>query len=370
MRHIPDGVLRRLDDEPLAVPDRVTDHVAACGRCGARRAEIADDREYVAQLFTAPRLVPDIDIAWARLQRELVSSQADGAGGRRRRARRRRRRAWFPRVSLRTGLAIGAVGIVVAGTAAAATLTTIFAPAHVAPVSLSQSDLRAIATLTGLGDSPALGGFSTPNGSSTLRFGTITWSSGTPHPALSLAHAAAEAGFPVTLPARLPAGVGAVERVIVQPRVRATVSFNSTAASLSGSTVTLDAGPAVVAEYAGSSTADVPTLGVATVRRPTARSTGATLRQIEAFLLSQRGVPPGLAQEVRLLGDLRTTLPVPVPPGVSVRSVQVRGWPGVLLADSSNAASAVIWEDGRGLIHTVVGILDSQDVLNVAAQLG
>ena len=27
MRHVPDGVLRRLDDEPLAVPDRVTEHV-------------------------------------------------------------------------------------------------------------------------------------------------------------------------------------------------------------------------------------------------------------------------------------------------------------------------------------------------------
>jgi hypothetical protein len=94
------------------------------------------------------------------------------------------------------------------------------------------------------------------------------------------------------------------------------------------------------------------------------------MRQIEAFLLSQPGIPPGLAEEIRLLGDLRTTLPVPVPPGASVRSVQVAGWPGLLLADSSNAASAVVWEDGRGLLHAVVGILDSQDVLNVADQLG
>ena len=38
--------------------------------------------------------------------------------------------------------------------------------------------------------------------------------------------------------------------------------------------------------------------------------------------------------------------------------------------DGSNAASAVVWEDGQGLIHAVVGILDSQDVLNVANQLG
>ena len=43
MRHIPDGVLRRVDDEPLAIPDRVTDHLAGCGSCGDRRALIADD---------------------------------------------------------------------------------------------------------------------------------------------------------------------------------------------------------------------------------------------------------------------------------------------------------------------------------------
>jgi hypothetical protein len=273
-------------------------------------------------------------------------------------------------VSLRAGLAIGAVGIVIVGTAAAATLTTIFAPTHIAPVALSQSDLRAIAAFTGLGDGQALGGFSTPNGSSAMRFGTITWSSRTAHPVSSRAQAAAEAGIPVTLPSHLPAGVGAVQRFIVQPRVTAKVTFNATATGLAGSSVTFDAGPAVVAEYAGTSGTDLPTLGVATMRRPTARSTGATLRQIEAFLLSQPGTPPQLAEQIRLLGDLRTTLPVPVPPGVSVHSMQVAGWPGVLLADASNAASAVVWEDGRGLVHAVVGILDSQDVMNVADQLG
>ena len=370
MRHIPDGVLRRLDDEPLAVPDRVTGHLAGCRHCSTRRAEIAGDTDYAAQLFSAPQPVLDMDIAWARLQPELESQRTGGAVRPSRPARIRSRRVWFPRVSLRTGLAVGAIGIVVAGTAAAATLTTVFAPTHVAPVSLSQSDLRAIAAFAGLGDSHALGGFATPNGSSRLRFGTITWSSGTAYPTSSLAQAVAEAGFPVSLPAHLPAGVGAVQRFMVQPRVTAAVTFDSTAAGLAGSSVTLDAGPAVVAQYAGTSGADVPTLGIATMRRPTAQSTGASLSQIEAFLLGQHGIPPQLAEEIRLLGDLRTTLPVPVPPGASARSVQVDGWPGILLADSSNAAAGVVWEDGGGLLHVVVGILDSQDVLNVANQLG
>lgn len=371
MRHIPDGVLRRLDDEPLAVPDRASDHVAGCPRCSARRAEIAEDTERAAELFSVPHVVPDIDSGWARLQHELQSSGAGATGKRRHPRRVRPRAARLPSVSLRTGLAIGAVATVVAGTAAAATLTSVFAPTHVAPVSVSEGDLRAIAALTGLGDGQAFGGFSTPNGSSPLRFGIVKWaSSGAAHSASSPLQAAAETGFSVNLPARVPAGVGAVRQLMVQPRVSATVTFNSAAGTLAGSSVTLDAGPAVVAEYAGTSGNDVPTLGVATMRRPTARSTGATITQIEAFLLSQPGVPPQLAEEVRLLGDPRTTLPVPVPPGASVRSVQVAGWPGVLLADPSNAASAVIWEDGHELLHTVVGILDSRDALNVANQLG
>jgi hypothetical protein len=306
-------------------------------------------------------------MAWARLQRELHQ----GAGRRRRLAPVFGHPARFPRVSLRAVLLIGAVAVVVAGTAAAATLTTIFAPSRVAPVSLSQSDVRAIAAFIGLGDSDVLGGFPTPSGSTTARFGTITWSSSGPaHRASSLAEATAEAGFPVSLPARLPAGVGAAEQFVVQPRVSATVTFNSTAAGVGGSGVALDAGPAVLVEYAATGGTGVPTLGVATMPRPTARSTGASMSQIEAFLLTQPGIPPQLAEEVRLLGDLRTILPVPVPRGASVRSVQVAGWPGVLVADSSNAAGGVVWEDGGGMLHIVAGILDSQDLLNVADELG
>jgi hypothetical protein len=371
VRHIAEGALRRLDDEPLAVPDKVTEHLARCGRCSARRARIACDTEHAARLFSGPQLVPNTDEAWVRLRRELYRRQDEGADRRRTPAPSFRRPPRFPRVSLRAGLVIGAVGIVVGGTAAAATLTTIFAPTHVAPVSVSQGDVRAITAFMGLGDSRVLGGFPTPSGTSTLRFGTINWSSsGIAQPASSPAEATAEAGFPVSLPTRLPAGVGAVRQVIVQPRVSATVTFNSTAAGLGGSSVILDAGPAVLVEYATATGTDLPTLGVVTMPRPTARSTGASMSQIEAFLLHQRGIPPQLAEEVRLLGNLGTTLPVPVPRGASVRSVQVAGTPGVLVADRSNAAAGVVWEDGRGILHFVAGILDSQDVLNVADQLG
>jgi hypothetical protein len=369
VRHVPDGVLRRLDDEPLAIPDRVTDHVAGCERCRARRERIASDTELAAHLFLGPHVVPDDDLAWARLRRELYRTPERAEAPTPRVASVDRRRPVFPRLSLRAGLAIGSVAILIAGTAAAATLTTIFAPTHVAPLAVNQSDLQAIGAFMG-GNSGALGGFSTPSGSRTLPFGTIKWSSPPAQPVSSLGQAEAQAGFSVRLPTHLPAGVGALRRIAVQPRMSATVTFNSTSASLAGSSVTLDTGPAVLAAYGGTGGNDVPTLGVATMPRPRAVSSGASLSQIEAFMLSQPGIPPELAEEVRLLGDLKTTLPVPVPARAAVRSVQVAGWPGVLLADPSNTAAGVIWEDGRGVLHAVAGLLDSQQVLNVADQLG
>jgi len=371
VRHVPDGVLRRLDDEPLAVPDRVTEHVIDCGRCSARRVQIVHDTERAARLLSAPQLVPDTDLAWARLRRELQRGPAEQGDHRRWSMPAGWRGPRSPRVSLRAGLAIAALGVVVAGTAAAATLTTVFAPTHVAPVTVSRSDVQAIASLMGVGDENVLGGFSSPAGSSPTRFGRVTWSSlGPAHAVSSRADAAAQAGFGVSLPARLPAGVGALQQYNVQPRVNAAVTFGAGAGKLRGSSVTFAAGPAVLVQYGSTGQDAGPTLAVIAMRRPTARSTGASMSQIEAFLLGQPGIPRELAEEIRLLGDLRTTLPVPVPAGASARSVQIGGWPGVLLADSSNAAAGVVWEDGRGMLHVVAGILDSQDVLNVADQLG
>lgn len=371
MRHATEGTLRRLVDEPAAVPDRVRGHVAGCQRCHARQVRVSRDTERCARLLAGPRLVPDVDAAWARLQAELHQPAAKGAGRRGGTAALPRRAYQFRRVSLRTGAVIGVAGLVAAGTAAAATLTTVFAPVRVAPLSLSQSDVQAVAAFMGTGGSHVLGGFPSPSGSSTLPFGTINWSSsGHAETVRSLAQATDLAGFRVNLPDRLPSGVGPAQGFIVQPRVTATVTFAASAAGIGGSSVVLDAGPAVLVEYRSAAGTDLPALAVLAMPRPTAVSTGATTSQIEAFLLRQPGIPPQLAEEIRLLGNLGTILPVPVPPGASVRSVQVAGWPGVLLADASNAAAGVVWEDGVGTVHLVVGILDPQDVLYVAKQLG
>jgi hypothetical protein len=186
----------------------------------------------------------------------------------------------------------------------------------------------------------------------------------------TLAAASSAAGFTVPLPSTLPAGVGRPRQFVVQPRVKVTVDVRAGVPTIGGSSVVLDAGPAVLVAYGSSGGLDVPTLGILTMPRPTAVATGAALRQIEAFVLDQPGVPADLAQEIRLLGDVGTTLPVPVPARAIERSVDVAGSPGVLVTDSSNIATGVVWEDGAGVLHAVAGLIDQKDVLGVASQIG
>lgn len=358
MRHVADGTLRRLADEPLAVPDRVVDHLAGCPRCATRRADIGVDAEYSRDLLTAPAPVPDPDRAWARLQARIQH----GPPARTAVARSR----WRPR----TALVAGAAGLAVAGSVAAATVTTVFAPTHVAPVTLTQDDLQTLASVMGLDPGRSLGAFPSPSGTQKFAFGTISWSSsGPPSQVGSLHQAESLSGLSVSLPTRLPAGIGSVQRFAVQPQLRATVTFNAAAKRLAGATVTLDIPPAVVVAYGAAGT-QLPGLAVLAMPRPTAVSSGASTAQIEAFLLSRPGLPRQLAEEFKLLGDPTTTLPVPVASGTTVRSVRVAGAPGVLVSVPSKAASGVVWEDTHATLHAVAGLLTPQDVLHVADQLG
>ena len=334
MRHIPDGVLRRLDDEPLAVPDRVTDHLdgaaSAAALAGPRspatpslrcacsplrtsfltstsRGGLGSSASSTANRLTPRRRVRARPLATCTLPQDVA---ARWTGHRRRRHRARGHgRGGHSDDHLRADSRGRAV------------------PER----ERSARDRR----VGRAGRQRVAGCPERVERIEAFRFGTISWSSSPSQPAASLSRATAQAGFPVALPAHLPAGVGRLQQLGVQPRVSATVTFNAKAATLAGSSVRIDAGPAVLAQYSAASGPGVPTLAVTTMRRPTADSSGASLSQIEAFMLDQPGVPPELAEEVRLLGDLRTTLPVPVPSGASVRSVKIDGSPGVLLADAS-----------------------------------
>src|SRR5580698_2956490 len=225
MRHVSDGVLRRRQEEPFAVPDAAGRHLETCGRCRASSGKIAEDASLASLLLAEPPVTTDTetDAAWARLRRQLELEPAA-----RRPSVRRGGVPRFPRpvvnVPAATGVAVAAV-LVAGGVAAAATLTTVFAPTKVAPVHVTTGDLKAITNVLGIGSETSH--LSPGGGTQQLRFGTLRWSSsGHAGPVASVAQATARTHLAFTAPARLPAGVGAISGVAVQPQGTATITFS------------------------------------------------------------------------------------------------------------------------------------------------
>ncbi len=369
MHHVSSPVLRRLADDPLAVPDRARRHVGGCSRCQAQRREVASDAARASSLVSAPHDIGDVDLEWIMLterlrQRDLPASPATG-------------RHWhMPRPAARISLGAGtaaAATVIAAGAGAAAALTTVFAPTHVAPVKLSQGELRAISTITGISPGQLAGGLQ-PSGSVALRFGELSWTTtGQPRKVSSVAQARAQTHLAYSMPGTLPAGVGSPASIEVLPQVTATISFGPSAGgAVAGSTLEITAGPGIIVEYSngGSGGNDLTTLALVAMRRPLATSTGATASQLEKFLLSQPGVPAGVSEQLQLLGNPGTVLPVPVPPGADEQQLTIGGVPAVLVSDRSGAVSGVVWESRDGIVHGVGGLLDSRDILSVARQAG
>lgn len=356
MRHVRDGVLRRLVDEPPAVADRDIAHVEHCERCQARLARVQADAGTARALLVRPQPVPDIETGWRR----------SNAPGRRVAVRRLPRRVRTRRLAGWTGVAVVS-GVLVAGVAAAATLTVVFSPTRVAPLPVSNADLQSLSGIFGIGP--------TGTASGTWAYGTIEWAT-RPKPLTAMSRQAAQAaaGMSISLPATVPTGVGSVTTYVAVPAAKVTVTFDSTAGpSLAGSTLTMTLGPAVLAEYGAAATTatpgGIPALAVGAMRRPTATSSGATTTQLEAFVLSRPGFPQGLAQEIRLLGNLDHVLPVPVPPGVAQTPSSVDGSPAVYLSLADGTAGGVVWERGH-VVEAVGGLLGQREVLDVARQVG
>ncbi|MGH9120504.1 MAG: hypothetical protein ACRDYC_00930, partial [Acidimicrobiales bacterium] len=366
MRHATEGQLRRLEDEPLAVADRVVEHLDGCSACRGDLDSARRDSQRCARHFGGPRAVPNLDAAWARF---TMQQRVEAARPRRHltSAGRTSAEVSVPRrvgrlagVSMRSALVAGGVAVVLAGTAAAATVTTVLSPTHVAAVPLSKSDIATLAEFMGMtpmhsscqagtscsahgstGDSvgsgtstqpgngiPMLGGFTSPSGTITTKYGTVEWSSsGQAQRVSTLAAAEQAAGFDIAVPTTLPSGVSGATNYIVQPHVQATITLDQGIAEVGGATVVIDAGPAVLVTYGSVGGEGMPTLGILTMPRPQATVSGASLSQIEAYLLTRGGLPSDLAQEVRLLGNLATTLPVPIPPKAVESSVTVNGSP-------------------------------------------
>src|ERR1700735_4975739 len=256
MNHVSSPVLRRLQDEPLSVPDSARRHLGACARCQASNSKIAQNAALAARVLAAPAAGPDdTSRAWARLQaNEPLGDRATGRRGApaagRAAVRVPRPRPRIASLSLGTGT-IAVAGVLVAGTGAAVALTTVYAPTHVAPVRVSQGDTLALATIASIGGTGVTDGL--PPAGQQLPFGDLSWTSaGKASPVPSVAQARTLTGLPLTSPRTVPAGVGSPRAVVVQPKVTVTVTFDASAGGgVGGSTLVITGGPGALVQNGG-----------------------------------------------------------------------------------------------------------------------
>ena len=216
------------------------------------------------------------------------------------------------------------------------------------------------------------------------QFGTLTWSAQPqPHAVATLAAATAETGLPA-VSVNVPASMSASAKYEALTRTTATFTFDASLArasaaaigrtappmpaKLDGSTLVFTGGPAILIAYgSGDQTGNTLVVGVA--KTPTVGSDGASVSEIQAFLLSQPSVSPALAAQIRGIGDPATTLPIPIPVGqAAAKNVSVHGASGLFVGDSTGLGSLVIWQQ-NGLVYVVGGTLTEAETLAVANSL-
>jgi hypothetical protein len=369
VRHLNDGTLRRIYDEPLALAAAEQAHFDACADCKTAFGAIANTARAATALLSLPEFEPQ---AAAALPRVLKGIRAEEAARPRRWYER-----WLDRSSPRLRpLAAPAVAVLlaaalltgVAATGAMQSLIRIFEPKQLQVVQVSPSDFPATSAL--------------------LDYGDVKWLPEAPklQQLSDASSAAALSVLPVLTPGSLPKGVsGPVSYGVVShatgslrfnaARLRASaakagVQVSPMPSSIDGSTLIVNGGPALV-EVWGISGANgasgMPTLVIAQTKIPTVDSSGATTAQLEDYLLSQPGVPPELAAQIKAIKDPSTTLPIPIPKGLATtESTKVNGTPAVMIKAVFGAG--VVWVK-NGVIYAVGGQLTPDQVLAIATSL-
>lgn len=368
MRHLTDGTLRRIYDEPLAMAASEQAHYDECPGCKARFELVAADARAIGRLVALPDFESQPRQAMALLSLRIREEEALrpvrwyepllGGWGMRRLA--------GPAAAVAVACALLVVST---ATGALPSLIKVFQPHSVTPISVSPS------------------GFPAPN--TLLDYGAVSWTPAPPSAELvpDASTAQARSGLPALLPATPPRGVsGPVSYAVIAhavgslafdgARLRASaashrVKVSPMPAAIDHSTLYVNAGPALLEVWGASanpsSGGSAPTLVIAQTRVPTVESSGASTKQLEDYLLSQPGVPPDLAAQVRAIKDPSTTLPIPIPAGLATtKSIPINGVQGLLI--DAGIASGVVWEKGN-VIYAVAGQLTPDQVIALASSL-
>ena len=209
----------------------------------------------------------------------------------------------------------------------------------------------------------------------------------------SAGEAARSAGHPLRLPSTVPAHLARDAHYEVTQRARTTFTFSAAegggvgqgpqgrvsapAGRLDGATYTATLAPVAIVTYgtpprgrrADRGLRRGEFLAVIQAPVPTVRAQGAPLSALSGWFARQPGLPPGLAAQVRAIGDPTQTLPIPIRfDKQSATAVQVDGVQGLAIGDETGIGSAIVWTKG-GTLYAVGGTLAQSAVLAIANDL-
>ena len=380
MRHLDDGTLRRLADEPFAVSSVEQQHYENCSACQVRGASIRDEARSVADVLKGDDPPVRAAEAFDRFSDRVASATPPPV---RYRFEMLGRRAIAPVAAV---LAAAAVLVLFAFTpigTLAQNFLTIFEPKQFVAIGISKGELDYLPDLKS--------------------FGTMV-QHGTPahQEVASAAKAASLTGVPLRLPTWIPATVPRAVHYGVGARASASFTFSAAKArayaaaarrpmppmprGLDGSVLTLQVGPMVVIGYGQFPQADrprpntkrgddhegigdLPPLVIVESVSPRVTSSGATAMEIETYLLQMPGMAPQLADQIRAIGDPSTTMPIPIPIDKSyAQDVVVDGTKGLAIGDDTGVGGMIVWQK-NGIVYGVGGALPQRELMEVAQSL-
>ena len=190
MRHLSDGALRRIYDEPLALTATDQAHYETCAECKTRFQMIASTARATTALLDVPAFAPEPVGAFRSVQDRIQREEAARPPRWYERWRDRTTLRWRPLATPAIIVLLAAAlatGLAVSG--AAGSLIRVFEPHSIVAVQVSPSDFAGSGAV--------------------LDYGEVTWLPAAPKPELLSDAAAAHArsGLPVLTPASLPKGV-------------------------------------------------------------------------------------------------------------------------------------------------------------------
>ena len=421
-RHVSRSVLRRLQDEPDAVAAHERSHAGSCAVCQQRSAALAANATSAAAALAVSG-PPETDRRGAAVdalqmlrrlragELAMVPPKPGGMDRLRIRLELGRRRVF--RAGAVSAVVLVSMGTLVA-TGAAGNLVEIFQPDSFVAVPINISTFTTVPDLTGYGttqlvkepsvtNTATLAQAATFTGLHLLTPGTLPSSVKGKASYLAMTQGAGSFTFNAATAAGtvnklgkplppLPKGLDgssltlqggpAVVEVVGPDSLRATLghlgggvseSESATGTVTKSSTPPSPLTPAAAADKAKGagmlgSPGSLPSLVIVQMKAPVLYSDGPTVSQYENALLSMPGVPPAVADQIRSLGNLSSTLPVPIPSSLASSTADINGSPGLVIGDTTGIASAVLWQS-HGLLYGVVGQLTDRQVVAIARSM-